>query len=145
MPGSSILAILAGPVFGPYLGFTIVHLASVGGACISYALSSHFGSNLIKEKFPDKFQWFQDKIRENQHNLFYYFLFLRLAPVAPNLFLNASAGLVGVPFWTFLTASLVGQLPFTYLLIQTGLMLDHMTTLGGPDLYVSKALCEILL
>ena len=80
----------------------------MAGAAISYTLSQHIGSSLIKEKFPAKFQWFQDKIEENEHNLFYYFLFLRFAPVAPNLFLNVAAGLVGIPFLIFLGASLIG-------------------------------------
>jgi uncharacterized membrane protein YdjX (TVP38/TMEM64 family) len=45
-----------------------------------------------------------------------------------------AAGLVGVPFGIFLLASLIGQLPFTFMYIKTGLMLDKVTTVGGLDL-----------
>ena len=65
------------------------------------------------------------------------FLFLRLAPVAPNVFLNAAAGIVGVPFNTFFLASLIGQIPFSFLYIKTGMMLDQVTSIGGFDTQVS--------
>ena len=54
---------------------------------------------------------------ENKHNLFYHMLFLRLAPVAPNIFVNAASGVVGIPFKIFFLASFVGQLPFTWLYV----------------------------
>ena len=57
-------------------------------------------------------------------------MFLRLTPVVPNWFLNASSGSVGVPFKVFFFASLVGLLPYTTILIKTGLMLDSVTTVG---------------
>lgn len=58
-------------------------------------------------------------------------MFLRLAPVAPNLFLNMAAGIVGVPYTIFILASLIGQLPFTFMYVKAGMMLDQMTTVGG--------------
>ena len=134
IPGTGVLAVLAGPVFGVYTGFLIVHFCSITGASISYFVSLKLGAGLISAKFPDKFAWFQAKIDENRTNLFYYFLFLRLTPVVPNLLLNTAAGLVGVPFAVFFTASLFGQLPFTFMYIKTGMMLDQLTTVGGLDL-----------
>jgi len=73
---------------------------------------------------PKKLAWLQQKIDENRHNLLYYFLFLRLTPIVPNWFLNASSSVVGVPFRIFFVASLFGLLPYTIILIKTGLMLD---------------------
>ncbi len=103
-----MLAVLAGPLFGMYAGFALVHTCSITGASISFFLSKRLGSSVLQTRFPEKFAWFESKITENQDNLFYYFLFLRLAPVAPNLFLNMAAGLVGVPYGIFLLASLIG-------------------------------------
>jgi len=79
---------------------------------------------------PQKLAWLQRKIDENRHNLLYYFLFLRLTPVVPNWFLNASSSVVGVPFNIFFVASLFGLLPYTIILIKTGLMLDEVSTIG---------------
>ena len=79
---------------------------------------------------PQKVAWFKMKIDENRHNLFYYFLFLRLTPIVPNWFLNASSGVVGVPYWVFLSASLVGLLPYTFILLNMGFTLDKITHVG---------------
>lgn len=65
--------------------------------------------------------------------MFFYMLFLRLAPVAPNVFLTMAAGLVGVPFGPFFFASFLGQIPFSILYIRTGLMLDEITSTGAVD------------
>ena len=79
---------------------------------------------------PKKLAWFQQKIDQNKHNLFYYFLFLRLTPVVPNWFLNASSAIVGVPFSIFFIATLIGLVPYSAILINMGLALDSITTIG---------------
>jgi len=124
IPGTGVLCILAGPVFGSVFGFALVHTCSIAGACISYFLSMTLGSGLLEAKFPGKLAWLQRKIEENKDDLFYYYLFLRLAPVVPNVFLNMASGCVGVPFKTYFFSSMIGQLPFTFLYIKTGNMLD---------------------
>jgi len=67
-----------------------------------------------------------EKIEENKHNLFYYFMFLRITPLVPNWFLNISSSVVGVPYSIFLTASLIGLIPYTYLLVQMGMTLNEI-------------------
>ena len=95
------------------------------------------GSGWMEVKFPGKLAWLQGKIEENKDNMFYYFLFLRFAPVVPNVFLNMASGCIGVPFDTFFFSSLIGQLPFTFLYIKTGNMLDQISSGGVLDFYVS--------
>jgi len=55
---------------------------------------------------------------------------LRISPIAPNWFLNLSSSIVGVPYSIFLAGSAVGLLPWTYLLVKTGLTLNEIKTLG---------------
>ena len=57
-------------------------------------------------------------------------MFLRISPIAPNWFLNLSSSIVGVPYSIFLTGSAIGLLPWTYLLVKTGLTLNEIKTLG---------------
>ena len=92
---------------------------------------------------PQKIAWLQRKIDENRHNLFYYFMFLRLSPICPNWFLNASSAVVGVPFYIFASATVVGIMPYTLILIKTGLMLDEVSHIGF-DLNVSIVLLHAL-
>lgn len=53
-------------------------------------------------------------------------MFLRITPLVPNWFLNLSSAIVGVPYNIFLTASVVGLIPYTFFLIRTGLTLNEI-------------------
>ena len=48
----------------------------------------------------------------------------------PNWFLNASSAIVGVPFSIFFIATLIGLVPYSAILINMGLALDQITTIG---------------
>ena len=138
IPGTGVLCILAGPVFGTYKGFLLVHSCAVAGASLNYFLSMKLGSGFMESKFPGKLAWFQQKIEENKKDLFFYVLSLRLAPVVPNVIMNMASGCVGLPFKIFLLSSAIGQIPFTLLYIKTGNMLDKITSGGVLDFNVSS-------
>jgi uncharacterized membrane protein YdjX (TVP38/TMEM64 family) len=55
---------------------------------------------------------------------------LRVTPIAPNWFLNISSSVVGVPYSIFLSASFVGLMPYSYLLVQTGMTLNDINSIG---------------
>ena len=137
IPGTAVLCILAGPVFGSYKGFALVHCCAVTGACMNYFLAMTLGSELMEAKFPGKLAWMKSKIDQNKNELFNYLLCMRLAPVVPNVFLNMASGCLGIPFKAYFLSSLIGQLPFTFLYIKTGSMLDQITSGGVLDRYVS--------
>lgn len=84
----------------------------------------------MQARMPNKVAWLQRKINENRHNLLYYFMFLRLTPLVPNWFLNASSAVVGVPFHIFAGATLIGLAPYTIILVRMGLMLDSISHVG---------------
>lgn len=62
--------------------------------------------------------------------MLYYFIFLRVTPIVPNWFLNCSSSLVGVPFNIFFWGTAIGILPWTFLLIKTGLTINEAQELG---------------
>lgn len=130
VPGTAFLAILAGPVFGGVFGFLLAHSCAVTGACGCYAITRSFGSGFVQSRMPNKLAWLQTKINENRHNLLYYFMFLRVTPLVPNWFLNASSAVVGVPFNIFAGATLIGLAPYTIMCVRMGLMLDSISSVG---------------
>lgn len=139
IPGTTALALVAAPLFGFPLGCAIVHASSTIGACISFFLAKKMGTSYVHAKFPQQFDWFKGKIEENKHKIFYYFLSVKVNPLAPNFCINMASGLVGVPFQVYLPGTILGQIPFTYLLVSTGQMLDEITTLGALDTKVSPS------
>lgn len=70
-------------------------------------------------------------MEENKNNMIYYFMFLRLTPIAPNILVNMASGIVGVPFKIYFFGSLIGQMPFSYLYTKMGMMIEQLTKVGG--------------
>lgn len=51
----------------------------------------------------------EKKVDDNQEDLIYFLLFLRLFPVTPNWFLNMASPIVGVPIHLFFFSVFVGR------------------------------------
>jgi uncharacterized membrane protein YdjX (TVP38/TMEM64 family) len=93
------------------------------GASLCFFLSYTLARDLVLRKFPDLFNKFNNMVRSNEKNLFWYMMFLRLTPLIPNWFVNLGSPLVGMPYIYFLVASMFGLMPNNFILIQTGLTL----------------------
>ncbi|KAB1283628.1 Transmembrane protein 41A [Camelus dromedarius] len=131
IPGSSFLNVLAGALFGPWLGLLLCCvLASVGATCC-YLLSSVFGKQLVVSYFPDKVALLQRKVEENRNGLFFFLLFLRLFPMTPNWFLNLSAPILNIPILQFFFSVLIGLIPYNFICVQTGSILSTLTSLNA--------------
>ena len=135
IPGAIFLSIIAGTLFGPYFGFSLVWLCATSGAVLCYSLSWTFGKALIVRLIPHKIIWFSKKLKEQEGNLFWYLLFLRITPFLPNWFINISSPVLEVPLIYFATATLFGLMPLNIIHIRTGLMLNEVTQVGGFDFW----------
>ncbi|XP_007642945.1 transmembrane protein 41A isoform X1 [Cricetulus griseus] len=107
IPGSSFLNVLAGALFGPWLGLLLCCVLTSVGATCCYLLSSVFGKQLVISYFPDKVALLQRKVEENRSSLFFFLLFLRLFPMTPNWFLNLSAPILNIPIVQFFFSVLI--------------------------------------
>ncbi|XP_048202972.1 transmembrane protein 41A [Perognathus longimembris pacificus] len=129
IPGSSFLNVLAGALFGPWLGLPLCCVLTSVGATICYLLSSRFGKQLVVSYFPDKVALLQRKVEENRNSLFFFLLFLRLFPMTPNWFLNLSAPILNIPIVQFFFSVLIGLIPYNFICVQTGSILSTLTSL----------------
>ena len=130
IPGSNFLPLLTGPVFGMYLGFAVSYICTLIGASLCYWISYSLGKDFVQRSFPQKLKQLTTLVEENRHNLLYYFIFLRATPIVPSWFLNLSTSLVGIPFSIFFTSMVIGILPWTFLLVKTGMTLTEASSLG---------------
>ncbi|XP_017537501.1 transmembrane protein 41A-A isoform X1 [Pygocentrus nattereri] len=101
IPGSSLLNVLAGALFGPWLGLLLACVLTTVGATLCFLLSQAFGKQHIIRLFPDKVALLQRKVEENRSSLFFFLLFLRFFPMSPNWFLNMSSPIVNIPVTLF--------------------------------------------
>lgn len=126
IPGAIFLSILAGPLFGVWVGVFTVCVVATTGATMCYFLSFYLGRGLVQRCFPVLLAKFRSKIQMHRHNLFFYLLFLRVTPILPNWFISISSPILNVPLKHFFFATLLGLIPGNYILVTTGLTLESL-------------------
>lgn len=108
IPGPIVLSILAGAMYPLWQAQLLVAFCATAGASLCFALSYSLGRGLFNRVFATMIASFKSRIAQNQSNLFYYLLFLRITPLLPNWFVNIASPLVDVPFKYFFLATLIG-------------------------------------
>ncbi|MEE6491092.1 hypothetical protein FKM82_016098 [Ascaphus truei] len=142
IPGSSFLNMLAGALFGQWLGlFLCCTLTSLGATCC-YLLSHAFGKQIVVQHFPDKVAMLQAKVEENRGSLFFFLLSLRLFPMTPNWFLNLTSPILNIPLGRFFFSVLLGLLPYNFICVQTGSILSKVKSLD--DMFSWWTLLKLL-
>ena len=95
VPGSVFLNILAGALYGTWPGFILCSVLSGTGASLCYIMANLVGSEAARFYFPERISSFEKKLEENQAELPFFLLFLRLFPMSPNWALNMASGVLG--------------------------------------------------
>ncbi|XP_017280056.1 transmembrane protein 41A-A [Kryptolebias marmoratus] len=142
IPGSSLLNILAGAIFGLYEGLLLACVLTTVGSTMCYFLSQAFGKHFIVYLFPEKVSLLQRKVEENRNCLFFLLLFLRFCPMTPNWFLNMSSPVANIPIKFFCSSVFIGLLPYNFICVQTGAMLSEVSSLD--DLFSWERILQLL-
>ncbi|TDH68868.1 hypothetical protein CCR75_004175 [Bremia lactucae] len=124
IPGPIVLSILSGAMYPMVQAQILVACCATTGASLCFMLSYFLGRGVFSNLLAGMIRRFKEKIAQNQSNLFYYLLFLRITPLLPNWFVNIACPLVGVPFKYFFLATLLGLLPANFIHISTGATLN---------------------
>ena len=130
IPGTLVLSIIAGALYGKLWGFLLVTFTAAFGACGCYLLSTTLSKYWVYRLFPSKIMYFKKSIENNKDNLFFYLLFLRITPLVPNWLLNLSTPVVGVPFTHFFFATLFGLIPANIMQVSMGSELSNLERIG---------------
>ncbi|XP_072902509.1 transmembrane protein 41A-like [Hemitrygon akajei] len=131
IPGSSFLNILAGALFGPWLGLALCCILTAIGATFCFLLSRVYGKQFVVRRFPERLAVLQHKVQENRNSLFFFLLFLRLFPMTPNWFLNITSPILNIPLTHFFFSIVVGLLPYNFICVQTGCILSEISSLDN--------------
>ncbi len=133
IPGSA-LTLVAGAIFGLWLGATTVIIGANLGALCSFLLSRSYLREKVEQwaKANPKFAALDAAIgREG----FKMVLLSRLSPVFPFTLLNYFLGLTKVRTSSYVIANLIGMLPGTFLYVYLGATAREALS-GGPGLLV---------
>lgn len=117
IPGSIVLTILSGAVFGTFTGVVIVTLAGTAGATISFLSSRYIMQDYISTKFRKQFASINRNLETD--GILYLFT-LRFIPVSPFVVINLVMGVTSLRVWTFIWTTFLGMLPGNWIYVFAG-------------------------
>jgi uncharacterized membrane protein YdjX (TVP38/TMEM64 family) len=146
-------ALLAGFIFGKWLGIFILIIGMTTGATILYILANYFFKEVIKEKFFNKFKNLEIKFKKSE---FIYLLIYRLIGGIPFALSNILPCIFNVRVSSFFWATLVGLTPQLFLIVSIGSGLEKIIEqnleapriidlIYSPDIYIPLLAFMILI
>ena len=146
-------ALLAGFIFGKWLGTFILIIGMTIGATILYIIGNYFFKDIIKEKFLIKFKNLETKFKKSE---FIYLLAYRFIGGIPFALSNVLPCIFNVRVSNFFWATLIGLTPQLFLVVSIGSGLEKIIEqnletpeitelLFSPDIYIPLSIFVILL
>jgi len=138
------VALLAGFIFGKWLGIFILMIGMTIGATILYMLGNYFFKEVIKEKFLNKFKNLEIKFKKSE---FIYLLAYRFIGGIPFALSNVLPCIFNVKLSNFFWTTLIGLTPQLFLIVSIGSGLEKVIKqnleapriidlIYSPDIYV---------
>ena len=138
------VALLAGFIFGKWLGTFILVIGMTFGASILYILGNYFFKEVIKEKFLNRFKNLEVRFKKSE---FIYLLAYRLIGGIPFALSNVLPCIFNVKVSNFFWATLIGLMPPLFLIVSVGSGLEKIIKqnleaprvidlIYSPDIYV---------
>lgn len=111
LPGATVLTLLGGFFFGPWLATVWVNIGATIGAFIIFLAARYFLGEGIQNKYGEKLEKFNKEIEENGPN---YMFTLRLIPIFPFFLVNLFAGVTTIKPRQFLWTTSLGIIPGSF-------------------------------
>jgi len=119
----SPVALLAGFIFGQWLGIMIVAMSLTIGATLLYIFANYFLKDFIKNKFLIKFKKLEKKFKKAE---FIYLLAYRFIGGIPFALSNVLPCIFNVKIKNFFWATLFGITPLLFLIVSLGSGLEQI-------------------
>ena len=137
-------ALLAGFIFGKWLGTFILVIGMSIGATFLYIFGNYFLKEIIKEKFLVKFRDLEIKFKKSE---FVYLLVYRFIGGIPFALSNVLPCIFNVKIKNFFLATIIGIIPQVFLMVSIGSGLEKIIKQNleaprvrdlilSPDIYV---------
>lgn len=122
-PGAAVLSLLAGSVFGIWVGSALVLVAATVGSMGAFLLCRYLLSDWVRARYSDKVAAIDRGFNEDGA---YYLFWMRLNPIVPLFLINLGMGLTQISVWTFAWISFLGMAPGTWLYVNAGVRLGEI-------------------
>jgi uncharacterized membrane protein YdjX (TVP38/TMEM64 family) len=128
LPVAAPLSLVAGALFGRWLGTAAVSVGSTCGATLAFLSSRYLFRDAVQRRFGDRLRPLNDGVRRD--GAFYLFT-LRLVPAVPFFLINLGMGLTPIRVITFVWVSWLGMLPGTFAYVNAGTALGSIESPTG--------------
>jgi len=138
LPVAGLLSLLAGALFGRWLGLAVVSTAATLGATLAFLASRYLLRDWVQSRFARRLEQFNRGI--GRDGLYYLFL-LRLIPAVPFFLINLVMGLTTMRLLPYALVSWAGMLLPGFLYVNAG---TELATLESPaDLFSWPVLASL--
>jgi uncharacterized membrane protein YdjX (TVP38/TMEM64 family) len=134
-PGSGVLTITGGFLFGAALGTALASIGCAVGATIIFLVARTSIGALMAERAGPRVERLRRGFRENG---FWYLLFVRLVPLFPFWLVNLAAALFGMRLLPYVAATAIGVVPPTLVFAYFGQGLGSALESDGPHVPVES-------
>lgn len=132
IPGATILTLMGGFLFGPFIAMLLINIGATSGAIIIFFISRYIVGNSIQIKYKTQLDKFNKELNENGTN---YLLTLRLIPLFPFFLINILSGLTTISWKKFAWTTSVGIIPGSFIYSYLGYA---GTTIDSSDGFLTK-------
>jgi uncharacterized membrane protein YdjX (TVP38/TMEM64 family) len=140
VPGSAVLTISGGFLFGTLMGIIYSNIGATMGALCIFLLTRHLLGKWLQKKYGVQLLKFNKEMERHGPN---YLLTLRFIPIFPFFLVNIFGGLTKIPFRTFLWTTTLGILPGDAVYTFSGSQLGRISSI--EDVFSLNTLIVILL
>ncbi len=149
----SPIAILAGFIFGKWIGVFLAVLGLSIGAALLYIFANYFLKKIINDKFLDKYKVLESKFKKSE---FIYLLLYRFIGGIPFAISNVLPCIFNVKVRNFFWATFIGIMPQLFLIASIGSGLEKiidqnletpkiLDLITSPDIYIPFSIFICLL
>lgn len=117
IPGSLVLTVMAGAIFGTRLGIFLVSLAGTLGALIAFLISRYLLRDYVSQKFHRQSETINQNLKTDGVS---YLFTLRMIPVSPFVVINLVMGVTSIHWSTFVWTTLLSMIPGNFLYVFAG-------------------------
>jgi len=126
LPGTALMTIVYGWLFGFWRAVPLVSFASTAGATIAFLMSRFLFRDAIQSRLGSRLAAFNQALAQEGA---FYLLTLRLIPHVPFFLVNLVMGLTPIKTSTFWWVSQLGMLPGTCIYVYAGASIGNLDAL----------------
>jgi len=128
VPGGLVLSLTIGFLFGRWVGTVLVVVAATIGATLLFSAARYLFADAARRRMGALGEKINAGFAENALN---YLLFLRLVPLFPFFLVNLAPAFTTISLRTFVTGTLIGIIPGSFVFVNLGQTLGRIDSLSG--------------